>query len=150
MWVQTPAMALSPRAHLLMSRPLPSSGRRRGSSLDLDPFRDLSRWSLGRYTAPHSRSPSRAWAMHPPTQRIWRPPPPHQQLEIPPIEPLSADTSAYPLRNPCSPTSRRTSRAALPHRISLWPATSVHPLQRLNRTGSRPHRVIMPTFPPTR
>src|SRR5215211_6444068 len=59
-------------------------------------------------------------------------------------------TISPPPRNTCSPTSRRTSRAALPHRISLWPATSVHPLQRLNRTGSRPHRVIMPTFPSTR
>src|ERR687897_1645352 len=64
-----------------------------------------------------------------------------------------ADFSRFislPPPKPCPPTSRRTSRAALPHRISSCPATSVYPLQRLNRTGSRPHRVIMPTFPPKR
>jgi hypothetical protein len=59
-------------------------------------------------------------------------------------------TMSLPPRNPYSPNSQQTSRAALPHRISSCPATSVHPLQRLNRTGSRPHRVIMPTFPSTR
>src|SRR5215217_3951754 len=59
-------------------------------------------------------------------------------------------TTSPPPRNPCSPNSRRTSRAALSHRISSCHVTSVHPLQRLNRTGSRPHRVIMPTFPSTR
>src|SRR5215212_1614645 len=133
-----------------MGYPLPSSDRRSGSSLDLGPFRSLSIWFPGRYTAPRLRCPSRAWAMHPPTRRIKRPPLLHQLTEISPIEPILAEPLSCPLRNPCSPTSRRTSRAALPHRISSCPATSVHPLQRLNRTGSQPHRVIMPTFPPTR
>src|SRR5215203_5609696 len=87
--------------------------------------------------------------MHPPTRRRSRPPLLHQQPEIPPIEPISAEPLAYPPK-PLFPISRQTSRAALPHRISSCPATSVHPLQRLNRTGSRPHRVIMPTFPSTR
>src|SRR5215212_2935079 len=132
-----------------MGCPLPSSGRRRGSSLDLDPSRSLSRWFLGRYTAPHWRSPRGAWAMHPPTRRISRPPLQHPQPEIPPIEPISAESLAYPLK-PLFPNSRRTSQAALPHRNSIWPATSVHPLQRLNRAGSRPRRVIMPTFRPPR
>src|SRR5215218_8238103 len=64
-----------------------------------------------------------------------------------------ADFSRFislPPPKPCSPTSRQTSRAALPHRISSCPATSVHPLQRPNRTGSLPDRVIMPTFSPAR
>src|SRR5215217_510185 len=135
MWVQIPARATSPRAHLLIGRALPSSGRRSGSSLDLVPSRSLSRWSLCRYTAPRLRSPSHAWAMHPPTRRISRPPLPHPQREIPPIEPISAEPLACPLRNPCSPSVRRTFRAALPHRTSSCPATSVHPLQRLNRTA---------------
>src|SRR5215208_3595902 len=96
MWVQIPARATSPRAHLLIGRALPSSGRRSGSSLDLVPFRNSSIWFPGRYTAPHSRSPSRLWAMHPPTRRISRRQLPHQLTEIPPIEPISADSLAYP------------------------------------------------------
>src|SRR5215204_3869333 len=79
---------------------LPSSGRRSGSSLDPDPFRSLSRWFLGRYTAPHSRSPCHYWAKHPPTRRISRPPRPHQRSEIPPIEPISAEPLAHPPETP--------------------------------------------------
>src|SRR5215207_1982760 len=80
-------------------------------------------------------------------------------IEITTATPATRDTAdradfsrtiSLPPPKPLFPTSRRTSRAALPHRISSCPATSVHPLQRLNHTGSRPHRVIMPTFPPKR
>src|SRR5215213_3817674 len=100
MWVLFFARATPPRAHLLIGRALPSSGRRSGSSLGPDLFRNSSGWFLGRYTAPHSRSPSRAWAMHPPTRRISRRQLPHQLTEIPPIEPISAEPLAYPPETP--------------------------------------------------
>jgi hypothetical protein len=102
-----------------MGRALPSSGRRSGSSLGPDPFRNSSGWFLGRSTAPHSRSPSRSWAMHPPTRRISRPPLQHPQPEIPPIEPISAESLAYPPETPVPQLAANISSGSPPPQLDM-------------------------------
>src|SRR5215208_5594867 len=104
-------------------------------------------WPL--YCAPLALSP---W-------RVGNAPADTTNIETTTATPAARDTAdradfsriiSLPPLKPLFPNSRRTSQAALPHRNSIWPATSVHPLQRLNRAGSRPRRVIMPTFRPPR